>query len=239
MSVITPSKIDKSSHFVSGALLLIDKPLEWTSFDVVKKVRNLIKKKLQIKKIKVGHSGTLDPLATGLLIVCTGEFTKRIEEIQGQEKTYTGQFTLGATTPSFDRETKVNHTFNTAHITKQLLEETTKQFVGEITQIPPIFSALKKDGKRLYDFARENEEVEIKERKVMVHSFEITDINFPEVNFKISCTKGTYIRSIANDFGRALNSGAYLSKLCRTKIGKYNLKDAFSLNEVEEKMKLL
>ena len=239
MSVITPSKIDKSSHFVSGTLLLIDKPLEWTSFDVVKKVRNLIKKKLQIKKIKVGHSGTLDPLATGLLIVCTGEFTKRIEEIQGQEKTYTGQFTLGATTPSFDRETKVNHTFNTAHITKQLLEETTKQFVGEITQIPPIFSALKKDGKRLYDFARENEEVEIKERKVMVHSFEITDINFPEVNFKISCTKATYIRSIVNDFGRALNSGAYLSKLCRTKIGKYNLKDAFSLNEVEEKMKLL
>ena len=146
---------------------------------------------------------------------------------------------MGATTPSFDRETKVNHTFNTAHITKQLLEETTKQFVGEITQIPPIFSALKKDGKRLYDFARENEEVEIKERKVMVHSFEITDINFPEVNFKISCAKGTYIRSIANDFGRALNSGAYLSKLCRTKIGKYNLKDAFSLNEVEEKMKLL
>ncbi len=239
MSVITPSKIEKSSHFVSGTLLLIDKPLEWTSFDVVKKVRNLIKKKLQIKKIKVGHSGTLDPLATGLLIVCTGKFTKRIEEIQGQEKTYTGQFTLGATTPSFDRETKVNHTFNTTHITKQLLEETTKQFVGEITQIPPIFSALKKDGKRLYDFARENEEVEIKERKVMVHSFEITDINFPEVNFKISCAKGTYIRSIANDFGRALNSGAYLSKLCRTKIGKYNLKDAFSLNEVEEKMKLL
>ena len=239
MSVITPSKIEKSSHFVSGTLLLIDKPLEWTSFDVVKKVRNLIKKKLQIKKIKGGHSGTLDPLATGLLIVCTGEFTKRIEEIQGQEKTYTGQFTLGATTPSFDRETKVNHTFNTALITKQLLEETTKQFVGEITQIPPIFSALKKDGKRLYDFARENEEVEIKERKVMVHSFEITDINFPEVNFKISCAKGTYIRSIANDFGRALNSGAYLSKLCRTKIGKYNLKDAFSLNEVEEKMKLL
>ncbi len=239
MSVITPSKIEKSSHFVSGTLLLIDKPLEWTSFDVVKKVRNLIKKKLQIKKIKVGHSGTLDPLATGLLIVCTGEFTKRIEEIQGQEKTYTGQFTLGATTPSFDRETKVNHTFNTTHITKQLLEETTKQFVGGITQIPPIFSALKKDGKRLYDFARENEEVEIKERKVMVYSFEITDINFPEVNFKISCAKGTYIRSIANDFGRALNSGAYLSKLCRTKIGKYNLKDAFSLNEVEKKMKLL
>ena len=239
MSVITPSKIEKSSHFVSGTLLLIDKPLEWTSFDVVKKVRNLIKKKLQIKKIKVGHSGTLDPLATGLLIVCTGEFTKRIEEIQGQEKTYTGQFTLGATTPSFDRETKANHTFNTTHITKQLLEKTTKQFVGEITQIPPVFSALKKDGKRLYDFARENEEVEIKERKVMVHSFEITDINFPEVNFKICCAKGTYIRSIVNDFGRALNSGAYLSKLCRTKIGKYNLKDAFSINEVEEKMKVL
>ncbi len=239
MSVITPSKIDKSSNFVSGTLLLIDKPLEWTSFDVVKKIRNLIKKKLQIKKIKVGHSGTLDPFATGLLIVCTGKFTKRIEKIQGQEKTYTGQFTLGATTPSFDRETEASHTFDTAHITKQLLEETAKQFVGEIKQIPPIFSALKKDGKRLYDFARKNEEVEIKERKVMVHSFEITDINFPEVSFKISCGKGTYIRSIANDFGRALNSGAYLSKLCRTKIGEYNLKDALSLNEVEEKIKLL
>lgn len=239
MPVITPSKIDKSSNFVSGTLLLINKPLEWTSFDIVKKVRNLIKKKLQIKKIKVGHTGTLDPLATGLLILCTGKFTKQIEEVQGQEKTYTGQFTLGATTPSFDRETKVNHTFDTAHITKQLLEKVTKQFVGEITQIPPVFSAIKKDGKRLYNFARENEEVKIKERKVMVHSFEIIDINLPKVSFKISCGKGTYIRSIANDFGRALNSGAYLSKLCRTKIGRYNLEDAFSLDEVEEKIKLL
>ena len=239
MPVITPSKIDKSSNFVSGTLLLIDKPLEWTSFDIVKKVRNLIKKKLQIKKIKVGHTGTLDPLATGLLIVCTGKFTKRIEEIQGQEKTYTGQFTLGATTLSFDRETKVNHTFDTSHITKQLLEKVAKQFVGEIKQIPPVFSAIKQNGKRLYDFARKNEEVKIKERKVMVHSFKIIDINLPKVSFKISCGKGTYIRSIANDFGRALNSGAYLSKLCRTKIGGYNLKDAFSLNDVEEKIKLL
>ena len=239
MPVITPSKIDKSSNFVSGTLLLIDKPLEWTSFDIVKKVRNLIKKQLQIKKIKVGHTGTLDPLATGLLIVCTGKFTKRIEEIQGQEKTYTGQFTLGATTLSFDRETKVNNTFDTSHITKQLLEKVAKQFVGEIKQIPPVFSAIKQNGKRLYDFARKNEEVKIKERKVMVHSFKIIDINLPKVSFKISCGKGTYIRSIANDFGRALNSGAYLSKLCRTKIGGYNLKDAFSLNDVEEKIKLL
>ena len=205
----------------------------------MKKVRNLIKKKLQIKKIKVGHAGTLDPLATGLLIVCTGKFTKRIEEIQGQAKTYTGQFTLGATTLSFDRETKVSHTFDTSHITKQLLEKVAKQFVGEIKQIPPVFSAIKQNGKRLYDFARKNEEVKIKERKVMVHSFKIIDINLPKVSFKISCGKGTYIRSIANDFGRALNSGAYLSKLCRTKIGRYNLKDAFSLNDVEEKIKLL
>ncbi|MBC8266804.1 MAG: tRNA pseudouridine(55) synthase TruB [Flavobacteriales bacterium] len=236
---MVPCQLEKSTDFISGELLLIEKPLEWTSFDVVKKVRNLIKKKLQIKKIKVGHAGTLDPLATGLLIVCTGKFTKRIEEIQGQEKTYMGNFTLGATTPSFDKETKVNHTFDTTHITKQLLEKTAKQFVGEINQIPPIFSALKKDGKRLYNFARKNEEVEIKKRKVVVLSFEITDINLPEVGFKIRCSKGTYIRSIANDFGNSLNSGAYLSKLCRTEIGEYNLKDAFSLNQVEEKIKLL
>ncbi len=238
MSDLTPCNFNTETDFVSGALLLIDKPLEWTSFDVVKKVRNLIKKKLQIKKIKVGHAGTLDPLATGLLIVCTGKFTKRIDEIQGQEKTYTGTFTLGATTPSFDLETKINQSFETAHITKELLEETTKLFVGEIMQKPPVFSALKKEGKRLYEFARENKKVEISKRKVVVHCFEITEINMPIISFKISCSKGTYIRSIANDFGLALRSGAYLSKLCRTKIGDYSLDSAFSLKETEEKIKL-
>ena len=239
MSVITPNQINKETDFVSGALLLINKPPEWTSFDVVKKVRNLIKKKLQIKKIKVGHAGTLDPLATGLLIVCTGKFTKRIDEIQGQAKCYTGHFTLGASTPSFDLETKVNQTFETAHITKQLLEEVVKQFEGEINQIPPIFSALKKDGERLYKLVRKNKKVEIESRKVTIHSFKITKINMPEVSFKISCSKGTYIRSIANDFGKALNSGAHLSELCRTKIGEYDLKQATNIKELEEKINLL
>ena len=239
MSVITPNQINKETDFVSGALLLINKPPEWTSFDVVKKVRNLIKKKLQIKKIKVGHAGTLDPLATGLLIVCTGKFTKRIDEIQRQRKCYTGHFTLGASTPSFDLETKVNQTFETAHITKQLLEEVVKQFEGEINQIPPIFSALKKDGERLYKLVRKNKKVEIESRKVTIHSFKITKINMPEVSFKISCSKGTYIRSIANDFGKALNSGAHLSELCRTKIGEYDLKQATNIKELEEKINLL
>ena len=239
MSVITPNQINKETDFVSGALLLINKPPEWTSFDVVKKVRNLIKKKLQINKIKVGHAGTLDPLATGLLIVCTGKFTKRIDEIQRQGKCYTGHFTLGASTPSFDLETKVNQTFETAHITKQLLEEVVKQFEGEINQIPPIFSALKKDGERLYKLVRKNKKVEIESRKVTIHSFKITKINMPEVSFKISCSKGTYIRSIANDFGKALNSGAHLSELCRTKIGEYDLKQATNIKELEEKINLL
>ena len=239
MSVITPNQINKETDFVSGALLLINKPPEWTSFDVVKKVRNLIKKKLQIKKIKVGHAGTLDPLATGLLIVCTGKFTKRIDEIQRQGKCYTGHFTLGASTPSFDLETKVNQTFETAHITKQLLEEVVKQFEGEINQIPPIFSALKKDGERLYKLVRKNKKVEIESRKVTIHSFKITKTNMPEVSFKISCSKGTYIRSIANDFGKALNSGAHLSELCRTKIGEYDLKQATNIKELEEKINLL
>ena len=239
MSIITPNQINKETDFVSGALLLVNKPPEWTSFDVVKKVRNLIKKKLQINKIKVGHAGTLDPLATGLLIVCTGKFTKRIDEIQKQGKCYTGHFTLGASTPSFDLETKVNQTFETAHITKQLLEEVVKQFEGEINQIPPIFSALKKDGKRLYKLVRKNKKVEIESRKVTIHSFKITKINMPEVSFKISCSKGTYIRSIANDFGKALNSGAHLSELCRTKIGEYDLKQATNIKELEEKINLL
>jgi len=191
LSELAPSQITKDTDFLSGALLLINKPAEWTSFDVVKKIRNLIKKKLQLKKIKVGHAGTLDPLATGLLIVCTGKFTKRIDEIQGQEKTYTGNLILGGATPSYDLETEVIQTFETAHITKQLLEEVVKQFEGEINQIPPIFSALKKDGERLYKLVRKNKKVEIESRKVTIHSFKITKINMPEVSFKISCSKGT------------------------------------------------
>ena len=236
MSDLSPCTFDSSSNFIDGELILVNKPIEWTSFDVVKKVRNLLRQKLQIKKLKVGHAGTLDPLAIGLLIICTGKNTKKIEQIQRQIKTYTGTFSLGATTPSYDLETEVHKRFPTSHITKGLLIETAKNFVGEIFQKPPVFSALKKNGKRLYKYAREEKEVEIKERKIVVHSFEITNINLPIIHFKICCSKGTYIRSLAHDFGLALNSGAHLSKLCRTKIGDYDLGNALSITELAEKI---
>ena len=236
MSDLSPCTFDSSSDFIAGELILVNKPIEWTSFDVVKKVRNLLKKKLQIKKLKVGHAGTLDPLATGLLIICTGKNTKKIEQIQSQIKTYTGTFTIGATTPSYDLETEVDKVFPTSHITKELLIETVKNFVGEIFQKPPVFSALKKEGKRLYQYARNKKEVEVKERKVAVHAFEITNIELPTIHFKICCSKGTYIRSLAHDFGLYLNSGAHLSKLCRTKIGDYDLENALSITELVEKI---
>ncbi len=212
--------------FKSGQVLLIDKPLTWTSFQVVNKLRWHIRKTFNIKKIKVGHAGTLDPLATGLLIICTGKFTKKINEYQAQTKEYTGTITLGATTPSYDLETEINKTFPTAHITDELIHKTTTQFIGEIAQKPPIFSAIRKDGKRLYELARVGETTEIKSRLVTIHYFEITKINLPEVAFRISCSKGTYIRSLAYDFGLALNSGGHLSKLRRTKIGNFSVDDA-------------
>jgi len=217
--------------YKNGQVLLIDKPLTWTSFQVVNKLRWEIRQRFNIKKIKVGHAGTLDPLATGLLIICTGKQTKQIDTYQGQVKEYTGTFTLGGTTPSYDLETEIDNTFPTAHITEELLHETTKQFVGEIQQKPPIFSAIKKDGKRLYELARKGETIEIKERIVTVSSFEITKIKLPEVEFRIICSKGTYIRSIAFDYGKALNSGGYLSALRRTKIGNFSVDDAFSVEE--------
>ena len=217
--------------YKNGQVLLIDKPLTWTSFQVVNKLRWEIRQRFNIKKIKVGHAGTLDPLATGLLIICTGKQTKQIDTYQGQVKEYTGTFTLGGTTPSYDLETEIDNTFPTAHITEELLHETTKQFVGEIQQKPPIFSAIKKDGKRLYELARKGETTEIKERTVTVSSFEITKIKLPEVEFRIICSKGTYIRSIAFDYGKALNSGGYLSALRRTKIGNFSVDDAFSVEE--------
>lgn len=217
--------------YKNGQVLLIDKPLTWTSFQVVNKLRWEIRQRFNIKKIKVGHAGTLDPLATGLLIICTGKQTKQIDTYQGQVKEYTGTFTLGATTPSYDLETEIDNTFSTAHITEELLHETTKQFTGEIQQKPPIFSAIKKDGKRLYELARKGETIEIKERTVTVSSFEITKIKLPEVEFRIICSKGTYIRSIAFDYGKALNSGGYLSALRRTKIGNFSVDDAFSVEE--------
>jgi tRNA pseudouridine55 synthase len=223
--------------FQEGQILLIDKPLNWTSFQVVNKVRWLIRKQFNLKKIKVGHAGTLDPLATGLLIICTGKFTKQIDTYQAQEKEYTGTFTLGATTPSFDLETEIDKTFDISSITEAQILHATKQFIGEIEQYPPVFSAVKKDGKRLYEFARSGEEVEISSRKVTISSFEITGIDLPEVHFKVNCSKGTYIRSLANDFGKVLNNGAHLSALRRTKIGAFSVDDAISVEAFETQLR--
>ncbi|MDG3582440.1 tRNA pseudouridine(55) synthase TruB [Galbibacter pacificus] len=212
----------------NGHVLLIDKPLTWSSFQAVNKIKWAIKKKFNLKKIKVGHAGTLDPLATGLLIICTGKFTKKIPELQGQIKEYTGTITLGATRPSYDMETDIDNTFPTAHLSKEQIKKATQDFIGEIDQLPPVFSALKKDGKRLYEFAREGKEVEIEPRKVTISAFEITRIDMPDIHFKVTCSKGTYIRSLAHDFGKHLNSGAYLSALRRTKIGNFNVNNAIS-----------
>ncbi|MBS9462402.1 tRNA pseudouridine(55) synthase TruB [Flagellimonas sp. 389] len=212
--------------FLNGQILLIDKPLEWSSFQAVNALKWAIRKKFGLKKIKIGHAGTLDPLATGLLIICTGKFTKKIPELQGQIKEYTGAFTLGATTPSFDMETEINKTFPTEHLSEELIRKATVKFIGEIEQVPPVFSALKKDGKRLYEFAREGIEVEIKSRKITISEFEITEISLPKVYFRVVCSKGTYIRSLAHDFGKSLESGAYLSSLRRTKIGDFNVLNA-------------
>ena len=220
---------ETAEEFLSGQIFLIDKPLGWTSFDLVKKVKNLIRTKYNLKKIKVGHAGTLDPLATGLLIVCTGKFTKRISEIQGQIKIYTGEITLGGTTASYDLETEIDTRYQISHITKRLMQDIALLFTGEIDQKPPIFSALKRDGERLYEKARRGESIEIEAMKVSVHSFEITAIEMPKISFEIKCSKGTYIRSIAHDFGAALDSGAHLSKLCRTAIGDYKLKNALDI----------
>ncbi|MDB9835761.1 MAG: tRNA pseudouridine(55) synthase TruB [Candidatus Arcticimaribacter sp.] len=224
-------------QFLNGEIILIDKPLDWTSFQVVNKIRWLIRSTFGIKKIKVGHAGTLDPLASGLLILCTGKMTKSIEQFMGQEKEYTGTFTLGGTTPSYDLETEIDNTFPTDHITEELLQATLDQFVGTIDQYPPVFSALKKDGKRLYEFAREGIEVEIPTRKVNIRSFELTQKAIPKVDFKVICSKGTYIRSLANDFGKALNSGAHLSALRRTRIGEFNIEQAVSIEDFEKQIK--
>lgn len=220
--------------FQEGQLLLIDKPLNWSSFQAVNKIKWSLKKHLELKKIKVGHAGTLDPLATGLLIVCTGKFTKKITELQGMPKEYTGTFFIGATTPSYDLETEVDNTFSIVHINEDLIYETVKQFMGEIDQKPPIFSAIKKDGKRLYEHARKGEEVEIAFRKTTIHEFEITRIALPEIDFRVVCSKGTYIRSLAFDFGKALHSGAHLTALRRTKIGNYSVENAMNINNFED-----
>lgn len=220
--------------FKTGQILVFDKPLEWTSFQLVNKVRWLIRKSCGIKKIKVGHAGTLDPLATGVLVICTGKFTKKIPELQGTEKEYTGTFTLGATTPSYDMETEINKTFETAHIAEEDLDGAALQLTGEIEQTPPVFSALKKDGKRLYEYARKGEDVKLESRPVTIHKFEVDAPRFPEVDFRIVCSKGTYIRSMANDFGIALGSGAYLSSLKRTRVGEFTIDEALDLQSFEK-----
>lgn len=209
-----------------GKIFLIDKPLEWTSFDVVNKIRWNIRKSYNLKKIKVGHAGTLDPKATGLLIICTGKFTKRIDEIQAESKVYTGTFKLGATTPTYDTESEENETFPVQHISEELIHETIKQFIGDIEQFPPVHSAIKVDGKRLYEFARAGKEVELKPRQIKIYDFKVTKIEMPFIEFEVHCGKGTYIRSLAHDFGKVLNSGAYLTELRRTKIGNFSVDDA-------------
>jgi tRNA pseudouridine55 synthase len=226
-----------AEDFQNGQVLLIDKPLHWTSFQAVNKMKWALKSKLGLKKIKIGHAGTLDPLATGLLLVCTGKFTKKITELQGQAKEYTGTFYIGATTPSYDLETEIDKTFSVEHIDEDLIHKTISQFLGEIDQKPPIFSAIKKDGIRLYEHARAGETVEIAYRKTTIHEFEITRIALPEVDFRVVCSKGTYIRSLAFDFGKALQSGAHLIVLRRTKIGDYDVKNAMDVTLFEGSLK--
>ncbi|KAF2341266.1 tRNA pseudouridine(55) synthase TruB [Flavobacterium tistrianum] len=225
-------------EYLEGQVLLIDKPLKWSSFQAVNKLKYLLINKVGLpKKFKIGHAGTLDPLATGLLLICTGKFTKKISELQGQAKEYKGTFYIGATTPSYDLETEIDQTFPTEHIDEALIHETVKQFLGEIDQKPPIFSAIKKDGVRLYEHARAGESIEIESRKTTIHEFEITRIALPEVDFRVVCSKGTYIRSLAYDFGKAMNSGSHLTVLRRTKIGDYDVKNAIDITLFEQSFK--
>lgn len=218
------------NKFEEGQVLLIDKPLGWTSFDAVRKIRNLVRTK------KVGHAGTLDPLATGLLIICTGKFTKRINEFMAQEKEYTGTFTLGWTTPTYDLESEPTDQKDCSSLTPGILQETAARFSGEQWQVPPAHSAIKVEGKRVYKLARQGKEVKLEPRRVFIHDFEITSINLPVVGFRVVCTTGTYIRSLAHDFGQKIGCGAYLSSLCRTRIGEFQLKDALSMDDFVKEM---
>ena len=221
----------------SGQVFLIDKPLEWTSFNAVSKLKYLIKKKHKIKKIKVGHAGTLDPLATGLLIVCTGKFTKKINEFQAMPKTYTGTITVGASTPSFDLETEIDKTIPYDDLTEEEIFAVAKSFEGEQLQVAPQFSAKRIEGKRAYDYARKGEKVEIKANPITIHAFKITNIDLPNINFEIKCSKGTYIRAIARDFGEKLNNVAHLTALRRTEIGNFKVETAISIDELEQLFK--
>jgi len=219
-------------NFTEGEVLLIDKPYKWTSFDVISKIRAHIRSQLGLKKLKVGHAGTLDPLATGIVIVCTGRLTKRINEFQDEIKEYTGTFHLGATTPSFDLEKEIDFTFDTSHLTDALIFEAATALTGDFDQMPPIYSAKKINGKRAYEFARQNIEVELQTRKVTIFEFEITRINLPEVDFRVVCSKGTYIRSLARDLGEKLNCGAHLTALRRTQNGDLRIENAMSMESI-------
>ncbi|MFQ5445448.1 MAG: tRNA pseudouridine(55) synthase TruB [Saprospiraceae bacterium] len=228
-----------SRKFIEGTCLLVNKPAGWTSFDVVNKIRSGLKYHLDIKKIKVGHAGTLDPMATGLLIVCTGKQTKKLSEYQGLPKEYTGVITLGASTPSYDAETEVDHRYPIEHITPEMLEEARQSFLGDIEQLPPMYSAIKVDGQPLYKKARKGIVVEVEPRPVTIYEFELTEVQLPHVHFRVKCSKGTYIRSLAHDFGKALKSGAHLSELCRTAIGEHRLEDAWNLDDLVEAIEAL
>lgn len=223
-----------TSKYLDGQVLLLDKPLNWTSFDVVNKLRFALKHHIGVKKIKVGHAGTLDPLASGLLIICTGKKTKEIDSYQAQEKEYTGTIILGATTASYDSESEIDQHYPTDHITSELMEAARQQFIGVIEQVPPMFSAIKVDGQPLYKLARRGIKKEIKPRKISISTFELDTTNFPELRFRVVCSKGTYIRSLAHDFGKALNSGAYLGSLRRTRIGTFSVEDALTIDEFLE-----
>lgn len=225
----TPSKF----HFEEGEVLLIDKPVGWTSFDIVNFVRSLIKRFHQIHKLKVGHAGTLDPLASGLLILCTGKMTKRIQEFQDQDKIYTGTFLLGQTTPSYDGETEPDAVYPTEHITAEMIASVKEKFLGEQQQMPPNYSAIKVDGKRAFDYARKKKEVKLNPRTIFIHSLELDKEKFPEIFFETNCSKGTYIRSLAHDFGKALQSGAYLTSLRRTQIGEFKVENALTPEQIK------
>ena len=228
------NKTTLRNKFNNGQIILINKPVGKTSFEIVKNIRFFLMKYLKLNKLKVGHAGTLDPLATGLLILCTGKMTKKIESIQNQYKEYTGIITLGSTTPSFDLETEFDSLYDYSHVDKKLIQSIKKKFLGQIDQFPPVFSALKKNGKRLYEYVRKGEKINIKSRKIEILEFDIKKVSLPNIHFRIKCSKGTYIRSIANDFGKSLNTGAHLSKLSRTKIGDYNISQSIKIEDFKD-----
>lgn len=224
----------KNFDFIRGEILVLNKPLDWTSFDLVQKVRNMLCRLMKIKKLKVGHAGTLDPKATGVMVLCSGKSTKKIDEIQADEKEYIALLKVGATTPSFDLETEEDGRFKTEHITRELIEKILPLFVGSIEQIPPVYSAVKVDGKRAYQFARKGKEIELKSKMLVIKEIELLRVEMPEIELRIVCSKGTYIRALARDIGKALDSGAYLIGLKRTRIGEYSIDQSLDLAELAD-----